>query len=72
MSNGSGDGYCFGTGKSYEINKIAKMFKNDVKYIPERKGERKNSSIDFKKSLEIGWKPVKKLEDYIKSFKENI
>ena len=55
MSKGSGDGYCFGTGKSYEINKIAKMFKNDVKYIPERKGERQNSSIDFTKSFEMEW-----------------
>ena len=72
MSKGKGDGYCFGTGKSYEINKIAKMFKNDVKYIPERKGERKNSSINFTKSLELGWKSENKLEDYIKNFKENI
>jgi UDP-glucose 4-epimerase len=72
MQNGSGDGYCFGTGNSYEINKIAKMFKNDVKYISERKGERTTSSIDFTKSFELGWKPKINLEEYIKSFKENL
>jgi nucleoside-diphosphate-sugar epimerase len=72
MSKGNGDGYCFGTGKSYEINKIAKMFKNDVKYISERKGERTTSSIDFTKSFELGWKPKINLEEYIKSFKENL
>jgi UDP-glucose 4-epimerase len=70
MKKGYGDGYCFGTGKSYEINEIANMFKSDIKYIPERKGERSNSSIDFTKSLELGWKPRKKIENYINKIKE--
>jgi dTDP-D-glucose 4,6-dehydratase len=46
------------------------MFKSDIKYIPERKGERNNSSIDFTKSLELGWKPSKKIENYINKIKE--
>jgi UDP-glucose 4-epimerase len=70
MEDGKGDGYCFGTGKSYEINEIANMFKSDIIYISERKGERNNSSIDFTKSFELGWKPRKKIENYINKLKE--
>jgi len=72
MKNGQGDGYCFGTSQSYEINEIAKMFKNDVKYINNRKGERLDSSIDLTKSSGLGWKPQNNLKDYIKKFKEKI
>lgn len=72
LEKGDGDGYCFGTSQSYEINEIAKMFKDDVKYIIKRKGERQDSSIDLTKSLELGWKAQNNLKDYIQKFKERI
>ena len=70
MKKGFGDKYCFGTGKSYKIVDVAKMFKDDICYIDERPGERFESFIDLRKSYELGWKSKIDLEQYIKKIKE--
>ena len=66
----SGDGYCFGTGKSYSINEVASMFGGTVTYLPVRLGERKNTTIDLTKSKKIGWKSKIDLKEYIKGVKK--
>ena len=71
MTKGKGDGYCFGTGKSYQMTEVAKFFKDDYCLIDARIGERFESSIDLKKTYELGWTSQRNLEDYIHSFKRN-
>ncbi len=59
--------YNIGFGKSYSINRIAKMFNADYSYIPERKGEARTTWANIDKAKEeLGWNPGIKLEDYIK------
>ena len=72
LNNGSGDGYCFGTGQSYSILDIAKMFKEEHILLPSREGERFDSGINLTKSHDLGWKAHKNIEDYILQFKSNL
>jgi UDP-glucose 4-epimerase len=65
-SSVSGDGYCFGTGKSHTILDVAEMFGSEIQYLPPRLGERMDTSIDLSKSNNIGWRPSIILKDYIK------
>ena len=58
-----------GTGVNYSINEVAELFGEDYpkKYIPARKGEYDVTLADYSKAqLKLGWKPTKKLEEYIK------
>lgn len=66
----SGDGFCFGTGKSYTILDVVKLFESDYVFIPSRLGERTQTSIDLSKSKSIGWASKVCLEDYIKEIKD--
>jgi len=66
---GSGDGYCFGTEKKYQILQVAKLFKNEIIMVPRRMGERMETSIDLERSNSIGWASTKSLEEYIQHFK---
>lgn len=65
---GEGDEYGLGSEKSYPILEIAKMFGTDIELIPQRKGNRMDSSLDLSKSKTLGWKPTKDVEEYIKNF----
>ena len=62
----SGDGYCFGTGRSHTILDVARMFNSETQYLPPRLGERMDTSIDLSKSNSIGWESSVNLEEYIK------
>jgi UDP-glucose 4-epimerase len=58
-----------GTGVNHSINEVAELFGEDYpkKYIPARKGEYDVTLADYSKAeLKLGWKPTKKLEEYIK------
>ncbi|MBT4277470.1 NAD-dependent epimerase/dehydratase family protein [Candidatus Falkowbacteria bacterium] len=63
---GNGDGYCIGSNKEYSILDIAKIFNGKIEMIPEKRGDRKFSKIDFTKMKELGWSSQKNVEDYIK------
>ena len=69
--HGTGDGYCIGTSKNYQISEVAKMFTNSIVYLEERPGERFVASINLDKMGALGWSPKVELETYIKDFKEN-
>ncbi|MBN1168526.1 NAD-dependent epimerase/dehydratase family protein [Candidatus Woesebacteria bacterium] len=69
---GEGDGYGLGTPESHSILEIAKMFGGKIEMLPERKGNRKGSTIDISKARELGWESKTKIEDYIKDFVENL
>ena len=66
---GKQNDYMLGTKRSYSIIDIARMFKSRIKYLPERPGDRLGSTITNNNALEIlGYKPKKKIEDYIQNF----
>lgn len=65
-----GDGYCFGTGDSYKIIDVAKMFGSKYVFIPPRLGERTQTSIDLSKSESIGWVSKISLKDYIAEIRD--
>ncbi len=64
---GEGDGYGLGAETVYSILDIAKLFSDDIRTLPERKGNRMDSSIDISKSKSLGWSPKKSIETYIAS-----
>ena len=66
-----GDGYCIGTGQSYKIDQVAKMFGDNVVYLDERPGERFKTGIDLTKMGALGWNATVSLENYIEELKEN-
>jgi UDP-glucose 4-epimerase len=57
-----------GTGKSYPIIDVAKMFSNNIEYLPKRKGEVKHSKAN--KCELNNFIPKIKLEDYIEMWKK--
>jgi UDP-glucose 4-epimerase len=68
ITNGiSGSLYNIGTGKNNSVIELAKMISDDVKYLPARLGEsRETLACNNKAFTELKWKPAKKIEDYIK------
>lgn len=62
-------GYDFelGRGVNYSLNEIIKLIGVTPKYIPQRKGEARNTlNTDKTAETVLGWKPNINLEDYIK------
>jgi UDP-glucose 4-epimerase len=62
---GSGDGYGIGSGKSYTIKEVAKLFNTKIKMLPARKTSRPSAKVNSVKIKKLGWKETEKLEDYI-------
>lgn len=59
-----------GAGRNYTINRVAKLIDHEFVYIPERPGEAKISLADISKAKKLlSWKPLTKLEDWIKNAK---
>lgn len=66
--NGFGEVYNIGYGSSYSILEIANMISNDIKFIPPRIGEVREtlaSNLKFKKLT--GWTPQTSLKDWLKN-----
>ena len=68
---GAGDGYCIGSEKTYSVMEIAKLFDGEIEMLPEKKGDRRSSTIDLSKMNELGWSAKHSVEDYIKSVAQN-
>jgi len=68
--NGYGDEFGIGSLESFSIVEIAKMFGGDIEFLPERKGNRMSADVVTDKTRALGWKSNKKIQDYIKDFKE--
>lgn len=69
---GFGDNFGIGSEKSYTIIELAKMFGSKITMLPERKGNRLDSTIDTAKIRALGWKPQNNLIDHIKKFKADL
>lgn len=68
ITNGiPGNLYNIGTGKNNSVLELAKMISDDVKYLPARLGEaRETLACNNKAYEELKWKPAKRIEDYIR------
>ncbi len=65
---GNGDGYGLGAKEEYSILEVARIFGGEIEMLPERAGNRMNSSIDLSRSEhELGWRAHKSIVDYIQS-----
>ena len=62
--------YSVASDKSYSIIQLAKMFSNEIKYLPERPGERFLSALTLKNlnNKIIRLKAKIKLQDYVRNF----
>ena len=69
--SGDGDGYCLCDEDSlFSIKEVAKMFSNDLVYLEEQKGNRKDPVIISDRcKTELGWRTKNKLTDYINKVK---
>ena len=68
---GKGDGYGIGSNQSYSVIDVAMMFSNygkvQIDELPERIGNRNSGTLITEKIKKLGWKPKKKLLEYIKN-----
>lgn len=69
---GFGDNFGIGSETSYTIMEVAKMFGSKIIMLPERKGNRLDSTIDTAKIRGLGWKPQNNLVSHIKKFKNDL
>lgn len=67
-ADGEGDDFGIGSEEGYSILEVARMFGSDVVMLPERKGNRMQSSIDTAKVRALGWKSNKNLAGHITEF----
>jgi len=72
-SKADGETFEFGRGINYSINEVANMFGGEKKYIPQKKGEvRDTLCVDLKANQLLNWNPKRNLEDYIKKILNNV
>jgi len=65
---GSGDGYLLGAGHEWPLLEVATMFGVPYELTPALRGERTRGQADITKAAELGWRPERRLDDYIASF----
>ena len=66
---GEGDEFGLGAQESYSVREVAEMFGGEITMLPERPGNRMDADLDTSKSRAIGWRPRRRLKDYIASIK---
>ena len=69
--NGYGDEFGIGSPEAFTIKEVAELYDGEIEMLPERKGNRMVADVISAKTESLGWKPTKKLEDYIKECREN-
>ena len=66
------DEYLIGNTNSFSVREIANMFSDEIKYLPERRGNRLKSMININKIKRLGWKPKHNIKNHISNFKKNV
>jgi UDP-glucose 4-epimerase len=65
------DEYQLGSGVEYSIIEVAKMFSDNIQFIPERKGDRKYSKANVQDTFtKLNWKPEMSLINWINKVKQ--
>lgn len=65
---GEGDGYGIGNDSAYSVMEVAQQFNIPIVTLPERTGNRMNSSSDTEKTRALGWKATRTLAEDITKF----
>ncbi|MCO8273570.1 NAD-dependent epimerase/dehydratase family protein [Actinoplanes sp. TRM 88003] len=65
---GSGDGYLLGAGHEWPILEVAQMFGVPYELTPALRGERTRGQADITKAAELGWRPERRLDEYVAAF----
>lgn len=67
-----GQSYNVGSGVNISINNVAKIMTGGYIYIPERKGDAKETLADLNKiEKDLNWKPKVNLKEWLQNFCEN-
>jgi UDP-glucose 4-epimerase len=66
---GSGDGYLLGAGHEWPLLEVAQMFGVPYTLIPALPGERTRGQADITKAAELGWRPERRLDEYVAAFR---
>ena len=69
--NGYGDEFGIGSDEAFSILDVAKMYGGEIQMLPERRGNRMTAEVMTEKTKALGWKPKKKLVDYIEECRKN-
>ncbi len=64
---GEGDDFGLGSHEAFSVLDVAHLFGGEIVLLPERKGNRQDSSLDTSKSQALGWTTQHSLPDYIHS-----
>ena len=65
---GTGDGYLLGAGHEWPLIEVAKLFRTEYVMKPALRGERVRGQADTTKAGELGWRPTRRLDEYVASF----
>jgi len=69
--NGYGDEFGIGSDEAFSILEVAEMYGGKIEMLPERRGNRMTADVISAKTEALGWKPKRKLADYINNFTLN-
>ena len=69
--NGYGDEFGIGSREAFTIKEIAEMYDGEIEMLAERKGNRMVADVISAKTAALGWKPTKKIKDYIEENRGN-
>jgi len=62
---GYGDEFGIGSHEAFSILEVAQMFGGEIEMLPERQGNRMVADVMTSKTEALGWKPKRKLNEYI-------
>lgn len=63
--HGVGDGYGIGSSEKFSVLEVAEKFNAEIKFLPERRGNRTDTELLIEKTINLGWKCEKNLNNYI-------
>jgi len=66
---GYGDEFGIGSGEAFSILDVAKMYNGEIIMLPERRGNRMSAEVMTEKTKALGWKPKRKLSNYIEALR---
>lgn len=64
---GEGDNFGIGVDETYTLLEVAQMFGGKIEMLPQTETTRSKAEVDATKVRALGWKPTRRLEEYIKS-----
>lgn len=69
--NGYGDEFGIGSEEAFSIKEVAQMYGGEIIMLPERRGNRMSAEVISDKTKALGWKPKRKLKNYIEECRKN-